>query len=152
MVDCWYTPSLSATIVSPSWICRDHKLPCFASVGILDSNEAWVRLSTRSVPSPMSLSAPIFVEGYFTVNLSSAPPLLSTPIRCISQCSASITLQQAIPTKPSILPRGRRRCLNPLLLLWNALPLPPRRPGRHRLVPDVSPAVHVLPQLSTHLR
>jgi hypothetical protein len=60
----------------------------------------------------MSLSAPICVEGYFTVTLSSAPPPLCTPIRCLSQCSASIALQQAIPTKPSILPRRHRSCLN----------------------------------------
>jgi hypothetical protein len=98
----------------------------------------------------MSLSAPIFVEGYFTVTLSSAPLLLSTLIRCISQCAASITLQQAISTKPSILPRRHRRCLNPFLLLLNALPLPPVCPGCHRIVPAAQHAARLLLQLSNH--
>jgi hypothetical protein len=31
-------------IVSPSRICRDHKCLGFASVGLLDSSEAWVTL------------------------------------------------------------------------------------------------------------
>jgi hypothetical protein len=44
MVGCWHTPSLPATIVSPSRICRDHNFRGFASVGLLDSNEAWVTL------------------------------------------------------------------------------------------------------------
>jgi hypothetical protein len=44
MVGCWYTPSLPATIVSPSLICRDHTFRGFASVGLLDSNKAWVTL------------------------------------------------------------------------------------------------------------
>jgi hypothetical protein len=90
-----------------------------------------LRFSTRSVPTLMSLSALIFVKGYFTVTLLSAPPLLSTPIHCLSQCSASILLQQAVSNKSSTLPRRHRRCLNPLLLLLNPLPPQPRRPGRH---------------------
>jgi hypothetical protein len=94
------------------------------------------RLSTRSVPTPMSLLAPIFAEGYFTVTLSSAPLLLSTPIRYQSQCFASVALQ-AIPIKPSTLPYQHLPCLNPSLLLLDPLLLPPRRPGRHRLVPAV---------------
>jgi hypothetical protein len=72
MVGCWYIPSLPATIVSPSRIYRKHNFRGFVSVGLLDSNEAWVTLFTRSVPTPMALSAPIFVEGYFTV--TSHPP------------------------------------------------------------------------------
>jgi hypothetical protein len=148
MVGCWYAPYLPAMIVSPSRICRDHNFRGFASVGLLGSNEAWIRLSARSVPTTMSLSAPISVKGYFTVTLSSAPPLLSTPFRCLSQCSASIRLQQAIPTKPSILPRRYRHCLHPLLLLLNSLPVPPRRPGRHCLVPAAQHVAHVLLQLS----
>jgi hypothetical protein len=68
-----------------------------------------LRFSTRSVPIPIRLSAPIFVEGYFTVTLSSAPPLLSTPILCLSQCSAFIALEQAIPTQPSTLSCRYRR-------------------------------------------
>jgi hypothetical protein len=40
---------------------------------------------------PILLSAPIFVEGYFAVILSFAPLLLSTPIRCLSQCSGLTT-------------------------------------------------------------
>jgi hypothetical protein len=64
------------------------------------------------------------------------------PLR--SQCFASIALQQAISTKPSTLPRRHRRCLNPSLLLLNIMPFPPRRPGRHRLVPAVQHAAHLL--------
>jgi hypothetical protein len=41
---CWHTPSLPATILSPYQICRDHKFLAFASVGLLDSNRAWVML------------------------------------------------------------------------------------------------------------
>ena len=142
MVSCRHTPSLPATIVSPSRIGRDHKFSDFASVRLLNSNEAWLRSSPRSVPTPMSLSAPIFVEGHFIVTLSSAPPPLSTPIRCLSQCSAFIALQLAIPTQPSTPPRWHRRCLNPLMLMLlmlmlNQLSLPPSRPGRHRLTPAV---------------
>jgi hypothetical protein len=44
MVGCWHTPSLPATIVSPSRICRDHNFRGFASVGLLDSNDSWVTL------------------------------------------------------------------------------------------------------------
>jgi hypothetical protein len=56
-----------------------------------------LHFSTRRVPTLTTLSAPIFLEGYFTVTLSSGLPLLSTPTRCLSQCSAPIALQQAIP-------------------------------------------------------
>jgi hypothetical protein len=37
VVGCWHTRSLPATIVSR--ICRDHRLPGFASAKLLDSNE-----------------------------------------------------------------------------------------------------------------
>jgi hypothetical protein len=92
----------------------------------------------------MLLSAPTFVS---TVILSSAPPPLSTPTRCLRLCSEFIALQQAT----SNLPRPHR-CLNLVVLLLYQLSLPPRRPGGHRLTPAVLPAAHVLSQLSTHNR
>jgi hypothetical protein len=42
IVGCWHTPSLPTTIVSPSLICRDYNFLAFASIGLQDSNEAWV--------------------------------------------------------------------------------------------------------------
>jgi hypothetical protein len=174
MVGCWHTPSLPATIVSRG----------FASVGLLDSNEAWVTLffSTRSVPTLMSLSTPIFVDGYFRMTLSSAPLLLSTPICCLSRsvptlmslstsifvdgyfrmtlssapmllstpiCCLSRALRPSRSTQRSR-PIHRPRIVS--LILLNPLPLPPRRPGRHRLVPAVLHAAHVLLQSSHHNR
>jgi hypothetical protein len=39
-----YTPTLTATIISPTWICRGNMLRGFASGGLLESNEAWETL------------------------------------------------------------------------------------------------------------
>jgi hypothetical protein len=85
-VSCWHTHYFLATIVSPSRIYRYHKIRCFASVGLLNPNEAWITLLPRSVPTSMLLSAPTFMQGYSTVILSSAPP----------------ALKQATPDPPSI--------------------------------------------------
>jgi hypothetical protein len=150
MVGCWHTPSLPAVIVSPSRICRDHKFRDFASVGLLDSNETWVTPSHERTNA--DVTAPTFGGDYSTVILSSAPPSLSTPIRCLSLCSASNALKLATQNPPSTLSLRPRRCLNPSLLVLNPLSLPPSFPGRLRLVPDVPPAARVLPELSTHHR
>jgi hypothetical protein len=125
MVGCWHTPLRRSSL-------------CFASVGLLDSNEAWVTLFHKKRTN----ADLIFVEGYSTVILSSVPSPLSTPIGCLDLCSA---LQIATPTTASTLPDWYRRCLNPLSL-------PPSRPGRHRRVPAVPPAVFALLQLSTYSR
>jgi hypothetical protein len=52
MVVYWHKPSLPTTIVSPSRIWRDNTFCGFASVGLLDSNEAWVTASTEPVVAP----------------------------------------------------------------------------------------------------
>jgi hypothetical protein len=109
-------------IVSPPLICRDQKFRGFASVGLLDSTRLGLHsFLTRSVATPVLLSAPI-VEGYSTMILSSSPPSLSTPIRCLSLCSTCIALQLATAIPPATLPH-RYRFLKPLLLLLNPLSL-----------------------------
>jgi hypothetical protein len=60
MVDCWHTHSLPVVLLALGYYWTPTKLE--------------LRSSTRSVPTPMLLSAPIFVEGYFTGILSSTPP------------------------------------------------------------------------------
>jgi hypothetical protein len=150
MVGC--TPSLPATNVFPSRICRDHNFRDFARVGLLDSNVAWVTLFHEKHTNPDVTISSHHGGGLPTVILSSTPPPPSTPIRCLNLFSA---LQLATPPPPSTLPRWRRRyrcCLQPLLLLLNAMQLPPSRPGRRRLIPAVPPAVLVLPQMSTYGR
>jgi hypothetical protein len=109
MVGCWYAPYLPAMIVSPSRICRDHNFRGFASVGLLDSNEAWIRLSARSVPTTMSLSAPIFVKGYFKVTPLIRPTAAQHAIPvcklvlCVHQVTASDP-DQAIDPASLVLP------------------------------------------------
>jgi hypothetical protein len=132
MVGCWHTPLRRSSL-------------CFASVGLLDSNEAWVTLfhkkrTNADVTTSSHLRGRLLYSS--TVLLSSVPPPLSTPIGCLDLCSA---LQIATPTTASTLPDWYRRCLNPLSL-------PPSRPGRHRRVPAVPPAVFALLQLSTYSR
>jgi hypothetical protein len=153
IVGYWQIPSLPATIVSPSRICRDHKFRGFASVGLLDSSEAWVTLfPVKRTNADVTISS--HLRGGLLCSYSLIRPTpLSTPTRCLSQCSAFTALQLAIPTQPLTLPRQYRRCLNPLLLLLNQLSLPPSRPDRLRLVhtccatcsPCTSPAVEPQP-------
>jgi hypothetical protein len=132
----------------------DHQVKAIstASVGLLDSDEAWATLFHEKRTNVNGTFAPTFVNDYFAVILSSAPPPLSTPIRCLSLGSASVALQLATPNPTSTLPHRPRRWLNPLLLLLNPLSLPTRRPGRHPLVPSVPPVAHVFPWLSNHHR
>jgi hypothetical protein len=118
------TLSLPATIVSPFRICRDTKLRTFASVSLLDPNEVRVRSSTRSVPVPMFLLAPTFVEDYFTVILPSTLSSLSMP---------TLFLEPVICVYCAIDPAPPASCLYPVLLALKPLSFPSSCPGHHRL-------------------
>jgi hypothetical protein len=90
MVDCKRTTGLPTTIVSPSQICRDHKFHGFASVGLLDSNNAWSTLfHEKSVPTPISALTLTFGEDFSIVILSSAPPPLALSCNLPKIASAS---------------------------------------------------------------
>jgi hypothetical protein len=64
--------------------------------GFWNPTRLGLRFSTRSVPTPMSLSAPIFVESYFTVTLSFTRPTsaqranpLPKQVLCVHRVTAS---------------------------------------------------------------
>jgi hypothetical protein len=154
MVGCWYTPSLPATIVSPSRICREHKFRGFAGVGLLGS-------STRSVPTPMLPLAPSFVEDNNN-NLLYRNPLirptaaqhadpLPKPVLCVHRVAAR-NPEPAIDPAPPASPLSEPIVAPTEPLLLNLLSLPPSRLGRHHRVTAAPPAAHVLTQPSIRLR
>jgi hypothetical protein len=138
LVGCWHAPSLPPTIVSPSRNCNYFR--DFASVGLLDSNEAWLPLF-RSSMLPLTST---FVEDRFTVILLSVPPPLSTLICRISlfdvhSVAASHPKSDIDPAPPPAL------LSEPVVAPTEPVAAPIERPGRHRLVPVVSPAAHAHP-------
>jgi hypothetical protein len=104
----------------------DHQVKAISTArGFWTPTKLGLRSSTRSVPMSRLLLAPTFVEGYFTVIFSSVLSPLSTPIRCLSLCSASIALQLATLNPTSTLPHQYRRCLNRCRSHRAALVTPP---------------------------
>jgi hypothetical protein len=71
MVGCWYTPSLPATIASPSRTCWDHNFYGFASVGLLDSDEAWITLFRKK-----RTNIDVTIGSHLRVGLLNSDPLI----------------------------------------------------------------------------
>jgi hypothetical protein len=139
MVGCW--PSLPATIVSSSRICRDHNFRGFASVGLLDSNEAWVTLLHEKRTNADVTIGSHLRGGLLYSDLLICPTaaqhahLLLSKCRCVHRVTAS-------DPNLAIDPASSESPLNASLLLLNPQPLPSRRPGCHRLVPAVLNAMY----------
>jgi hypothetical protein len=123
---------------------NDHQIKAISTVSVrlLDSNEARIMLFyEKRTSADVSISSD-FLGGLLYGDPLIHPPPHSMPSRCLSMGTASIMSQLATPNLTLTLPHRPRRCLN-------QLSLPPRRPGRHRLVPAVPPAAYVFPSLST---
>jgi hypothetical protein len=98
MVGCWHTASLPATIISPSRICRERKFRGSSSVGLLDSNEAWITLFHEQCTNADVTIGSHLPDDCSTVILSSELLLLNITSRCLKLLSAFIELGLALPS------------------------------------------------------
>jgi hypothetical protein len=138
-------------IVSPPLICRDQKFRGFASVGLLDSNEAWVTLFSHEKRS----NTGVIIGSHCGGLLYDDPLILPTVAQHADPLPKSVLYVHRVAAS------DRNPASNPAspIPFSEAVVAPAKpvvAPGRHRLVPALPPALppasSVLPQLSNHSR
>jgi hypothetical protein len=123
----------------------DHQVNAIstASVGLLDSNEAWAALFHDN-----RTSADVTIPSHLREGLLYIGPLISPtaadPLPNVHRVAAS-------DREPDIAPAPLASPSSEPIVVPTEI-FPPSRSGRHRLVPAVPPVAHVVPRRSTHHR